>query len=162
MAACSWVHIHTHTHTLCFSDTLSACPSLPSLICPLQCQEEARTQLREFEECKRQIEEDGDHEIQEIRVCYERLLRDEKDTNLKIMGDTGIMKKKVLPEVKEERVPVNYIEDKTSLIIPVPLALLAEESHKPWRTPWQIYAHYVFIAETDIGKNHKPSLPNLL
>ena len=41
------------------------------------------------------MEEDGDREIQDIRVRYERWLRDERETNMRMKRDTGIMKKKV-------------------------------------------------------------------
>ncbi|XP_072543115.1 cilia- and flagella-associated protein 57 isoform X2 [Salminus brasiliensis] len=59
-----------------------------------QCQDESRQQVREFEEIKKQMEEDGDRELQDIRVKYERKLREEKDTNVKLKGETGVMKKK--------------------------------------------------------------------
>uniref|UniRef100_A0A8C7F2S6 Cilia and flagella associated protein 57 n=1 Tax=Oncorhynchus kisutch TaxID=8019 RepID=A0A8C7F2S6_ONCKI len=59
-----------------------------------QCQEESRIQAREFEESRKQMEEDGDREIQDIRVRYERWLRDERETNMRMKRDTGIMKKK--------------------------------------------------------------------
>ena len=60
-----------------------------------QCQEESQQQVREFEEAKKQIEEDSDHEIQSIRLKYERMLRDEKEMSLCLKGETGIMRKKV-------------------------------------------------------------------
>ncbi|KAM4604692.1 cilia- and flagella-associated protein 57 [Polymixia lowei] len=59
-----------------------------------QCQDEARQQTREFEETKRQIEEDGDQEIHDIQMKYERQLQAEKETNLSLKGETGIMKKR--------------------------------------------------------------------
>lgn len=52
-------------------------------------------QLREFEETKKQIEEDEDREIQDIKTKYEKKLRDEKESNLRLKGETGIMRKKV-------------------------------------------------------------------
>lgn len=51
--------------------------------------------MREFEEIKKQIEEDGDLELLDIRVKYERQLWEEKETNLKLNGETRVMKKKV-------------------------------------------------------------------
>lgn len=51
--------------------------------------------MREFEELKKQIEEDGDLELHDIRVKYERKLWEEKETNLKLNGETRVMKKKV-------------------------------------------------------------------
>ena len=44
---------------------------------------------------KRQIEEDGDREIFEIKTKYERKLREELDANIRLKGESGIMKKKV-------------------------------------------------------------------
>lgn len=41
------------------------------------------------------MEEDGDREIQDIRIRYERWLSDERETNKRMKRDTGIMKKKV-------------------------------------------------------------------
>ncbi|XP_053484612.1 cilia- and flagella-associated protein 57 isoform X3 [Ictalurus furcatus] len=59
-----------------------------------QCQDESQQQLREFEEMKKQTEEDGDLELHDIRVRYERKLWEEKETNLKLNGETRVMKKK--------------------------------------------------------------------
>ncbi|KAM6948696.1 cilia- and flagella-associated protein 57-like [Aplochiton taeniatus] len=59
-----------------------------------QTQDELRQQVREFEESKKQIEEDGDRELHEIRLKYERQLHNEKEINLRLKGETGIMKKK--------------------------------------------------------------------
>lgn len=59
-----------------------------------QAHDEARQQHREYEETKRQIEEDGDREILDIKNKYERRLRDEKETTQKLKGETGIMRKK--------------------------------------------------------------------
>ena len=65
------------------------------LFFPCQAQEDVRQQLREFEETKKQIEEDEDREIQDIKTKYEKKLRDEKESNLRLKGETGIMRKKV-------------------------------------------------------------------
>ncbi|XP_062412142.1 cilia- and flagella-associated protein 57-like [Sardina pilchardus] len=78
-----------------------------------QCQEEARTQLREFEESKRQMEEDSDREIQDLRLHYQRLLTAEKETNLKMKGDTGIMKKKfssLQKEIDEKNMQIEQLK----------------------------------------------------
>lgn len=50
---------------------------------------------RENDETRRQIEEDTDREILELKNRYERQLRQEKEDNMKLKGDAGIMKKKV-------------------------------------------------------------------
>ncbi|XP_048457939.1 cilia- and flagella-associated protein 57 isoform X3 [Rhincodon typus] len=70
-----------------------------------QLQEESRQQIKESDETKKQIEEDADREIQDIKIKYERNLRDEKEANLRLKGETGIMRKKFTSLQKE-------IEDK--------------------------------------------------
>ncbi|XP_064626846.1 cilia- and flagella-associated protein 57-like [Lineus longissimus] len=66
-----------------------------------QANDEARQQNREYEETKRQIEEDADREILDIKNKYERRLRDEKEANMRLKGETGIMKKKFTSLQKE-------------------------------------------------------------
>ena len=62
-----------------------------------QANEESRQHLREYEETKKQIEEDADREILDIKNKYERKLREEKEANLRLKGETGIMRRKVRP-----------------------------------------------------------------
>ena len=57
--------------------------------------EESRQHLREYEETKKQIEEDADREILDVKNKYERKLREEKEANLRLKGETGIMRRKV-------------------------------------------------------------------
>ena len=72
------------------------CKSVLTLeLSPPQSNDEARQQSREYEETKKQIEEDADREILDIKNKYERRLRDEKEANMRLKGETGIMKKKV-------------------------------------------------------------------
>ncbi|KAK3612310.1 hypothetical protein CHS0354_011028 [Potamilus streckersoni] len=59
-----------------------------------QSNDEARQQNREYDETKKQIEEDADREILDIKNKYERSLRNEKEANTRLKGETGIMKKK--------------------------------------------------------------------
>ncbi|XP_028390638.1 cilia- and flagella-associated protein 57-like [Dendronephthya gigantea] len=66
-----------------------------------QSQDESRQQVREHEETKRQIEEDADREILDIKNKYERRLREEKEQNLRLKGETGIMRKKFTSLQKE-------------------------------------------------------------
>nr|XP_021500230.1 cilia- and flagella-associated protein 57 [Meriones unguiculatus] len=75
-----------------------------------EAQEDVRQQLREFEETKKQIEEDEDREIQDIKTKYERKLRDEKESNLRLKGETGIMRKKFSSLQKEIEERTNDIE----------------------------------------------------
>lgn len=66
-----------------------------------QANDETRQQTREYEETKKQIEEDADREILDIKNKYERRLRDEKEANMRLKGETGIMKKKFTSLQKE-------------------------------------------------------------
>lgn len=52
-------------------------------------------QKREGEEIQRQMEEDTDQEILALKNHYERQLHEQSDENLKLRGDTGILRKKV-------------------------------------------------------------------
>lgn len=54
--------------------------------CSAQAHDESRLQSREQEETKRQMEEDADHEILDIKNTYEKRLRDEKEANMKLKG----------------------------------------------------------------------------
>ena len=73
------------------------------LLFPTQSQDESRQQLREYEETKKQIEEDADREILDIKNKYERRLREEKEANLRLKGETGIMRKKVSQDLLGEK-----------------------------------------------------------
>ncbi|XP_055986867.1 cilia- and flagella-associated protein 57 [Sorex fumeus] len=75
-----------------------------------EAQEDVRQQLREFEETKKQIEEDEDREIQDIKTKYEKKLRDEKEANLRLKGETGIMRKKFNTLQKEIEERTNDID----------------------------------------------------
>ncbi|KAM7099461.1 cilia- and flagella-associated protein 57 [Molossus nigricans] len=75
-----------------------------------EAQEDVRQQLREFEETKKQIEEDEDREIQDIKTKYEKKLRDEKESNLRLKGETGIMRKKFNSLQKEIEERANDID----------------------------------------------------
>nr|XP_040144422.1 cilia- and flagella-associated protein 57 isoform X2 [Ictidomys tridecemlineatus] len=75
-----------------------------------EAQEDVRQQLREFEETKKQIEEDEDREIQDIKIKYEKKLREEKESNLRLKGETGIMRKKFSSLQKEIEERTNDIE----------------------------------------------------
>lgn len=63
--------------------------------------EVSRQQLREYEETKKQIEEDADREILDIKNKYERKLCEEREANLRLKGETGIMRRKFTSLQKE-------------------------------------------------------------
>lgn len=54
-----------------------------------------RLQLKEHEEIKKQIEEDEDQEILEMKIKYERQLMEAKESNLQLKGEIGVMNKRV-------------------------------------------------------------------
>ncbi|KAJ8306471.1 hypothetical protein KUTeg_017016 [Tegillarca granosa] len=66
-----------------------------------QSKDESRQQNKEYEETKKQIEEDADREILDIKNNYEIRLRAEKEDNIKLRGESGIMKKKFTSLQKE-------------------------------------------------------------
>ncbi|NWX48456.1 CFA57 protein, partial [Steatornis caripensis] len=69
-----------------------------------EAEEDMRQQLQAHEEIKRQIEEDEDQEILEMKIKYERQLLEEKETNLQLKEEIGIMNKRLnslQKEVKE-------------------------------------------------------------
>ncbi|XP_075972690.1 testes of unusual size isoform X1 [Anticarsia gemmatalis] len=64
-------------------------------------QEQADMETREHETIKTSIEEDADREIIEIRTAYEAQLKEEKDANVRLKGETGLMKKKLISAHKD-------------------------------------------------------------
>ncbi|XP_030630638.1 cilia- and flagella-associated protein 57 [Chanos chanos] len=66
-----------------------------------QSQDVTRQQVLEFEEWKKQVEEDIDEEVLQMRVRYERKLQEEKETNMRLKGETGVMKKKIISLQRE-------------------------------------------------------------
>ncbi|XP_045500621.1 cilia- and flagella-associated protein 57 isoform X1 [Colias croceus] len=64
-------------------------------------QEQADMEKKEHETIKSSIEEDADREIIEIRTAYEVQLKEEKDANVRLKGETGLMKKKLISANKE-------------------------------------------------------------
>lgn len=54
-----------------------------------------RLQLQAHEEIKKQIEEDEDQEILEMKIKYERQLMEAKESNLQLKGEIGVMNKRV-------------------------------------------------------------------
>ncbi|KAJ8735588.1 hypothetical protein PYW07_007208 [Mythimna separata] len=64
-------------------------------------QEQADMEKREHETIKSSIEEDADREIIEIRTAYEVQLKEEKDSNVRLKGETGLMKKKLISAHKD-------------------------------------------------------------
>ncbi|XP_015123643.1 cilia- and flagella-associated protein 57 [Diachasma alloeum] len=63
--------------------------------------EEMSHQVRIHERIKDQIEDDADREIVEIRSGYESLLYEERQANLKLKGEAGVLRNKYAANQKE-------------------------------------------------------------
>ncbi|NXV32406.1 CFA57 protein, partial [Rissa tridactyla] len=66
-----------------------------------EAKEDMKQQLQVHEEIKKQIEEDEDQEILEIKIKYERRLLEEKESNLQLKGEIGVMNKRLNSLQKE-------------------------------------------------------------
>ncbi|XP_010005021.1 PREDICTED: WD repeat-containing protein 65 [Chaetura pelagica] len=76
-----------------------------------EAQEEIRQQLQAHEEIKKQIEEDEDQEILEIKIKYERRLLEERESNVQLKGEIGVMNKRLNSLQKELKERNRDIED---------------------------------------------------
>lgn len=54
-----------------------------------------RKQIEAHEEMEKQIYEDGDKEILEIKDKFEKQLLQEKESNIQLKGEIGVMNKRV-------------------------------------------------------------------
>ena len=63
--------------------------------------EQKRQAEREHIEIRRQIEIDADREILSVKNSYERTLKEERETSLRLKGDNGILQKKFKSMVNE-------------------------------------------------------------
>uniref|UniRef100_A0A8B9NKF6 Cilia and flagella associated protein 57 n=1 Tax=Accipiter nisus TaxID=211598 RepID=A0A8B9NKF6_9AVES len=66
-----------------------------------EAEEDMKQQLKAHEEIKKQIEEDDDQEILEIKIKYERQLLEERESNLQLKGEIGVMNKRLNSLQKE-------------------------------------------------------------
>jgi WD40 repeat protein len=66
-----------------------------------QSQDETKQQHKESEETKRQIEEDADRELLNMRIRHEQTVHEQQETNQKLKGENGILKKKFVSLQKE-------------------------------------------------------------
>uniref|UniRef100_A0A8C9LBG8 Cilia and flagella associated protein 57 n=1 Tax=Pavo cristatus TaxID=9049 RepID=A0A8C9LBG8_PAVCR len=76
-----------------------------------EAEEDMRQQLQAHEEIKKQIEEDEDREIQDIKMKYERRLVEERESNLQLKGEIGVMNKRLNSLQKELKERNSDIED---------------------------------------------------
>uniref|UniRef100_A0A8B9F126 Cilia and flagella associated protein 57 n=1 Tax=Amazona collaria TaxID=241587 RepID=A0A8B9F126_9PSIT len=74
-------------------------------------EEDMRQQLRAHEEIEKQIYEDEDQEIMEIKIKYERQLWEEKESNMQLKGEIGVMNKRLNSLQKELKERNRYIEE---------------------------------------------------
>lgn len=76
-------------------------------------------EAKEHEFIKSSIENDADREIVELKMNYETQLKDERDDNIKLKGETGILKKKMImanKEIDEYKHQVNLMGGKLIMI----------------------------------------------
>ena len=57
--------------------------------------------VRAVEEMLKQTEEDADKEILELKTKYEKILRSEREANVRLRGETGIIRKKLQSVMKD-------------------------------------------------------------
>ena len=65
--------------------------------------------VRAVEEMLKQTEEDADKEILELKTKYEKILRSERESNVRLRGEGGIVKKKLQSVMIKETIPVFLI-----------------------------------------------------
>lgn len=82
-------------HVLVILKTSSAVGPPPNTLSLAQCQDSAELQIREFKETLRQVEEDEEKIINKIQIDYERKLHSEKESNLNLKGEAGVLSQKV-------------------------------------------------------------------
>ncbi|CAH2006904.1 unnamed protein product [Acanthoscelides obtectus] len=62
---------------------------------------ELREKAKEHELIKQQIEDDADREICELKVAHEKELKEEQDLNIRLRGESAVVKKKFLAAQKD-------------------------------------------------------------
>ncbi|KAL3272571.1 hypothetical protein HHI36_014041 [Cryptolaemus montrouzieri] len=63
--------------------------------------EQAKQRTEQHELIKQQIEDDADREIYELKAAHEKELKEEQDLNVRIRGETAMVKKKLITSQKE-------------------------------------------------------------
>lgn len=61
-----------------------------------QLKEKILKQVKEHELIKQQIEDDCDREIYELKASHEKDMKEEQDLNVRLRGEAGVVKKKLL------------------------------------------------------------------
>merc|ERR1711998_361076 len=77
--------------------------------------EEKDEQNKELEETRRQLEEDVDREIEELKEKYEAKLAGERESALRLKGENGIMRKKftaLQKDIEDQREEIQGLLDK--------------------------------------------------
>ncbi|CAL7949933.1 unnamed protein product [Xylocopa violacea] len=64
-------------------------------------QDEMTQQARVHEELMVQVEDDADQEILELRANYETLLHEEKELNIRLKGEAGMMRNRYMASLKD-------------------------------------------------------------
>ncbi|KAF0306764.1 Cilia- and flagella-associated protein 57 [Amphibalanus amphitrite] len=82
-----------------------------------EAREEALQQKKTYEEMQVQIEEDADREIVDIKTKYEYKLKAERNSNVRLRGETGVMKKRFVSlskELEEQRQEIQRLQGEHS------------------------------------------------
>ncbi|CAB4059968.1 unnamed protein product [Lepeophtheirus salmonis] len=72
-------------------------------------EEEGSSKVSDIEEMLKQTEQDADKEILELRMKYEKTLKVEKESNIRLRGEIGVIKKKyqsIMKDTEEQKVSI--------------------------------------------------------
>nr|XP_040582177.1 cilia- and flagella-associated protein 57-like [Lepeophtheirus salmonis] len=75
----------------------------------LKREEEGSSKVSDIEEMLKQTEQDADKEILELRMKYEKTLKVEKESNIRLRGEIGVIKKKyqsIMKDTEEQKVSI--------------------------------------------------------
>merc|ERR1719440_820485 len=70
--------------------------------------------IQEFDETRRQLEEDVDREIEELKERYEAKLASERESALRLKGENGIMRKKftaLQKDIEDQKDEINNLSN---------------------------------------------------
>lgn len=66
-----------------------------------QAREDINKEVREHEAITAQIEDDNDREIETLKSRYEKIIKGARESNIRLKGETGVLKKKIISSQKE-------------------------------------------------------------
>ncbi|KAK6624808.1 hypothetical protein RUM44_011672 [Polyplax serrata] len=66
-----------------------------------EAREDINKEVREHEAITAQIEDDNDREIETLKSRYEKIIKGARESNIRLKGETGVLKKKIISSQKE-------------------------------------------------------------